>query len=67
MLSRTPSMSPTSSFLPSGVAPMMTSRHWACVLQASLHVDAVDPEVDVALGREIALAPALHAHPTRHP
>ena len=28
-LSRTPSMRPTSSFLPSGVAPMMTSRHCA--------------------------------------
>ena len=28
-LSRTPSIRPTSSFLPSGVAPMMTSRHWA--------------------------------------
>src|SRR4030081_2027866 len=28
-LSRTPSMSPTSSFLPSGVAPMITSRHCA--------------------------------------
>src|SRR5450631_4896001 len=28
------------------------------VLQAGLHMDAVDPEVDVALGREIALAPA---------
>src|SRR3982075_3263891 len=27
--SRTPSMSPTSSFLPSGVAPMITSRHCA--------------------------------------
>src|ERR1700730_4187120 len=26
---RTPSMSPTSSFLPSGVAPMITSRHCA--------------------------------------
>ena len=28
------------------------------VLQPGLHVDAVDPEVDVALGREVALAPA---------
>src|SRR6476620_199919 len=28
-LSRTPAMSPTSSFLPSGVAPMITSRHCA--------------------------------------
>src|SRR6476661_5790089 len=28
-LSRTPSMSPTSSFLPSGVAPRITSRHCA--------------------------------------
>jgi len=28
------------------------------VLEAGLHVDAVDPEIDVALGREIALAPA---------
>ena len=28
------------------------------VLQAGLHVDAVDPEVDVALGRKIASAPA---------
>ena len=28
------------------------------VLEPGLHVDAVDPEVDVALGREIALAPA---------
>src|SRR6266446_1513114 len=28
------------------------------VLEAGLHVDAVDPEVDVAFGREIALAPA---------
>ena len=28
------------------------------VLQAGLHVDAVGPEVDVALGAEIALAPA---------
>src|SRR4030081_3433878 len=28
-LSRTPSMSPTNSFLPSGVAPMITSRHCA--------------------------------------
>jgi hypothetical protein len=28
-LSRTPSMSPTSSFLPSGVAPMITIRHCA--------------------------------------
>src|SRR3981081_2149537 len=28
-LSRTPSMSPTSSFLPSGVAPLITSRHLA--------------------------------------
>src|SRR3981081_2017770 len=28
-LSRTPSMSPTSSFLPSGVAPIITSRHCA--------------------------------------
>src|SRR5262252_2287387 len=28
------------------------------VLQTGLHVDAVGPEVDVVLGREIALAPA---------
>ena len=28
------------------------------VLEPGLHVDAVDPEIDVALGREIALAPA---------
>ena len=28
------------------------------VLQAGLHVDAVGPEVDVALGGEVALAPA---------
>ena len=28
------------------------------VLQPGLHVDAIDPEIDVALGREIALAPA---------
>jgi hypothetical protein len=31
-LSRTPSMSPTSFFLPSGVAPMITSRHCAASL-----------------------------------
>src|SRR5258707_5208162 len=34
VLSRTPSMRPTSSFLPSGVAPMMTSRH--CAASSSL-------------------------------
>src|SRR2546430_17257952 len=28
------------------------------VFETGLHVDAVDPEVDVAFGREIALAPA---------
>ena len=28
------------------------------VLQTGLHVDAISPEVDVAFGREIALAPA---------
>ena len=44
-------MRPTSSFLPSGVAPMMTRRQ-------SLHVNAVGPEVDVALGGEVAPAPA---------
>src|ERR1700719_3624446 len=56
-LSRTPSMSPTSSFLPSGVAPMITSRHCAASLEPGLHMDAVDPEVNVAFGREITLAP----------
>src|SRR5467141_3545076 len=56
-LSRTPSMSPTSSFLPSGVAPMITSRHCAASSSRALHMDAVDPEVNVAFGREITLAP----------
>ncbi len=57
-LSRTPSIRPTSSFLPSGVAPMMTSRHCASSSSRACTMDAVGPEVDVALGGEIALAPA---------
>jgi hypothetical protein len=51
-------MRPTSSFLPSGHAPDDDQQALRGLLQASLYVDAVDPEVDVALGREIALAPA---------
>ena len=37
---------------------MMISRHCAVSSRRALHVNAVDPEVDVAFGREIALAPA---------
>src|SRR3954471_7949549 len=63
-LSRTPSIRPTSSFLPSGVAPMMTRRHWASA-EAGLHVDAVNPDVDVTFGREIARGPpGLLARPS---
>ena len=53
-----PSVKPTSSFLPSGVAPMMTRMHSPGVLEPRLQMDAVGPEVDVALGRQVALLPA---------
>ena len=45
-------------------APMITSRHCAASSSRGLHMDAVDPEVNVAFGREIALA---YARPTRPP
>jgi len=51
-LSRTPSVRPTSSFLPSGVAP----RHCAASSRRPAH-ECRRPRVDVAFGREIALAP----------
>ena len=66
MLSRTPSMRPTSS-LPSGVAPaIMTQQALRVVLQAGLHVDAVGQEVR-SVGGEVALAPACGGRPTRRP
>jgi hypothetical protein len=37
------------------------------VLEPGLHMDAVGPEVDIALGREIALAPARMPPLTRPP
>ena len=49
-LSRTPSIKPTSSFFPSGVAPIMTQETLRGLLEPGLHMDAVDPEVYVALG-----------------
>jgi len=49
-LSRMPSVKPTSSFLPSGVAPMMTRMPLRLFLEPSLQMDAVGPAIDVALG-----------------
>ena len=58
MLSRTPSMRPTSSFFALRRGANDDQQALRVVLQAGLHVDAVGPEVDVALGGEVALAPA---------
>ena len=58
-LSRAPSVKPSSSFLPSGVAPMITRMHCLVVFKTGLQVNAVGPHVDVALGRQIALPPML--------
>src|SRR5438309_9221218 len=57
-LSRAPSVKPTSSLRPSGVAPI--DQHQDALLfifEACLEMDAVSPDVDVALGRQIALLP----------
>src|SRR6201987_5180913 len=56
-LSRTPSIRPTNSFLPSGGTDD-DQQALRSVLEPGLDVDAVGPEVDVTLGGEIALAPA---------
>lgn len=56
-LSRVPSVKPINSFLPSGVAPMMTRMH-CVILQTRLQMNAVGPDVDVVFGCRFR-APAL--------
>ena len=47
-LSRAPSVKPINSFLPSGVAPMMTRMHCFSSSSRRLQVDAVRPHIDIA-------------------
>src|ERR1700740_2728568 len=62
-LSRTPVWKPTSSFLPSGVAPISTSMHSAVssggLFPARLQVASVRPYVHVTPGQEVALLPGV--------
>src|ERR1700741_274959 len=58
-LSRAPSVKPSSSFLPSGVAPMMTRMHCLASSRRAWQVNTVGPHIDVVLGRQIALPPVL--------
>src|SRR6516162_7634903 len=57
-LSRTPVWKPTSSFLPSGVAPISTSMHSAAS-SIRLQVDPVRPHIHVSPRREVALLPGV--------
>src|SRR3954464_11516593 len=56
--SRTPSVRPTSSLLAFGCRPDDDEQALRIVFEPGLHVDAVGPEVDVALDRQIPLLPA---------
>jgi hypothetical protein len=57
-LSRTPSLRPTSSFPALGCGSDDDQQALRGVFETGLDVNAVNPEEDVAFGREIALAPA---------
>src|SRR5271169_2973930 len=55
-LSRIPSASPTSSFLPSGADDHEQTLR--IIFEPGLDVDAIDPEVNIPLGGQVAIEPA---------
>src|SRR5262245_4312797 len=56
-LSQERSPRPTSAFWPLASAPISTKRQCRAVLQPGLQVHASDPEIDVAVAREVPLLP----------